>query len=85
MWGDISIAFLLAFVTAFVVTPYTIRLANKVGAIDKPEKRRINEKPMPRLGRNSCNYRILSFKYIFTNHNDTRENIQSIWRRRIFL
>lgn len=50
MWGDISIAFLLAFVTAFVITPYTIRLANKVGAIDIPEKRRINEEPTPRLG-----------------------------------
>ena len=50
MWGDISIAFLLAFVTAFVITPYTIRLANKVGAIDIPEKRRINHNPIPRLG-----------------------------------
>ena len=50
MWGDISIAFLLAFVTAFVITPYTIRLANKVGAIDVPEKRRINLQSMPRLG-----------------------------------
>ena len=50
MWGDISISFLLAFVTAFVVTPYTIRLAKRVGAIDLPEKRRVNEEPMPRLG-----------------------------------
>lgn len=50
MWGDISIAFLLAFVTAFVVTPYTIRLSKKLGAIDKPERRRINLSPMPRLG-----------------------------------
>ena len=50
MWGDISIAFLLAFVAAFVITPYTIRLAKKIGAIDKPEKRRINEEPIPRLG-----------------------------------
>jgi len=50
MWGDISIAFLLAFITAFVITPYTIRLANKVGAVDKPEKRRINQKTTPRLG-----------------------------------
>ena len=41
MWGDISIAFLLAFVTAFVVTPRTIRFAKKVGAIDIPEKRRL--------------------------------------------
>lgn len=50
MWGDIAIAFLLAFITAFVVTPYTMRLANKVGAIDIPNDRRINKKPMPRLG-----------------------------------
>ena len=50
MWGDISISFLLAFVTAFVITPYTIRLAKKVGAIDLPEDRRVNEQAMPRLG-----------------------------------
>lgn len=50
MWGDISISFLLAFVTAFVITPYTIRFAKRVGAIDLPEKRRVNEEPMPRLG-----------------------------------
>lgn len=50
MWGDIAIAFLLAFITAFVVTPYTIRLAKKVGAVDVPSDRRINRKKMPRLG-----------------------------------
>lgn len=49
MWGDIAIAFLLAFIMAFVVTPYTIRLAKKVGAIDQPSERRVNKKPMPRL------------------------------------
>ena len=51
MWGDIAIAFLLAFITAYVVTPYTIRLARKVGALDVPkESRKIHTKPMPRLG-----------------------------------
>lgn len=50
MWGDIAIAFLLAFITAFVITPYTMRLAKKVGAIDIPNERRINKVPMPRLG-----------------------------------
>lgn len=50
MWGDIAIAFLLAFITAFVITPYTIRLAKKVGAADIPNDRRVNKKPMPRLG-----------------------------------
>ena len=41
MWGDIAIAFLLAFITAFVLTPYTMRLAKKVGAIDVPNDRRV--------------------------------------------
>lgn len=51
MWGDISIAFLLAFITAYVVTPYTIRLSKKIGALDLPtEKRKIHNGAMPRLG-----------------------------------
>ena len=50
MWGDIAIAFLLAFITAFVITPHTIRLSKKVGAIDIPNDRRVNKTPMPRLG-----------------------------------
>ena len=50
MWGDIVIAFLLAFITAFVITPHTMRWAKKVGAIDLPSNRRVNKKPMPRLG-----------------------------------
>lgn len=51
MWGDVAIAFLLAFITAYVITPYTIRLAKKIGALDIPkESRKIHEKPMPRLG-----------------------------------
>ena len=50
MWGDIAIAFLLAFITSFVATPYTIRLAKKVGAVDVPNDRRVNKKIMPRLG-----------------------------------
>ncbi len=51
MWGDIAVAFLLAFITAYVITPYTIRLAKKIGAMDIPtESRKIHDKPMPRLG-----------------------------------
>ena len=51
MWGDIAIAFLLAFITSYVITPYTIRFAKKIGALDIPkESRKIHEKPMPRLG-----------------------------------
>ena len=51
MWGDIAIAFILAFITSFVVVPYTIKLAHKVGAIDIPkDERRMNSKPIPRIG-----------------------------------
>ena len=50
MWGDIAIAFLLAFITSFVAVPYTIKLARKVGAIDMPSDRRVNKQPIPRIG-----------------------------------
>jgi len=51
MWGNIAIAFLLAFITAYVLTPYTIRFARKIGALDLPkDKRKIHKNAMPRLG-----------------------------------
>ena len=65
MWGDIAIAFLLAFITAFVITPYTMRIAKN--------ERRINTKPMPRLGRNSCNFRIPCVMYLLNYYNDYRK------------
>ena len=81
MWGDIAIAFLLAFITTFVVTPHTMRLAKKVGAIDIPNDRRVNKKPMPRLRRSSCNCRILCFCNIFINYNFTRRKNRLVWSR----
>ncbi len=50
MWGDIAIAFMLSFMTSFVCVPMTIKLAKKVGAIDYPSERRVNVKPIPRIG-----------------------------------
>lgn len=51
MWGDIAIAFLLAFIITFMATPYTIKIAQKVGAVDIPkDKRRMHKKAMPKLG-----------------------------------
>ena len=29
MWGDIAIAFLIAFIVTFATTPYTIKIAKK--------------------------------------------------------
>lgn len=51
MWGDIIIAFLLAFITTFMVTPKTITIAKRLGAVDSPkDERRVNKVVMPRLG-----------------------------------
>ena len=51
MWGDIAIAFLLAFITTFVLTPYTIKIAHKIGAIDIPkDERRMHKKAIPKFG-----------------------------------
>ena len=51
MWGNIAIAFLLAFIVAFMVTPYSIKLAEKIGAIDIPkDERRMRKKAIPKLG-----------------------------------
>ena len=51
MWGNIAIAFLLAFIVAFMVTPYSIKLAGKIGAIDVPkDDRRMRKNPIPKLG-----------------------------------
>ena len=51
MWGDIAIAFLLAFITTFVLTPYSIKIAKKIGAVDVPkDNRRMHKKPIPKFG-----------------------------------
>lgn len=84
MWGDIAIAFVLAFIIAFVVTPYTIRIAKKVGAIDYPkDERRVNTKPMPRLRWTSGNCRLYSFCCLFVNSNEYRRYHRFIWTRNL--
>ena len=51
MWGDIAIAFMIAFLASFMTTPHTINIARKLGAVDTPkDDRRINKVTMPRLG-----------------------------------
>ena len=73
MWGDIAIAFTIAFLATFMATPYTIKLAKKLGAVDTPkDERRINKVPMTRLRWTSCYIRFYSFSYLFINSNVTR-------------
>lgn len=41
---------LAAFVIAFLLTPLAIKAAFKLGAIDKPDQRKVHHQAMPRLG-----------------------------------
>ena len=51
MWGNIAIAFLIAFIISMMLTPYTIRVAEKIGAVDVPkDKRRMHTREMPKFG-----------------------------------
>ena len=51
MWGNIAIAFLIAFIISMMVTPYTIKIAEKIGAVDVPkDKRRMHTREMPKFG-----------------------------------
>ena len=51
MWGNIAIAFLIAFIISMMLTPYTIKIAEKIGAVDIPkDKRRMHTREMPKFG-----------------------------------
>lgn len=46
----IIFAFLIALLISFASTPIASAIAQRVGAVDKPNKRRINKVPIPRMG-----------------------------------
>ena len=51
MWLEMLMAFVIACVAAAILTPFSIRLAFRVGAVDVPkDERRVHAKPMPRIG-----------------------------------
>lgn len=49
-WAPYASLFLVAFLASYVMTPVARRVAWKLDAIDYPDPRRINRKPIPRMG-----------------------------------
>lgn len=47
---ELTLPLVLAAVLSLFVTPWVIRLARKLGAVDQPDQRKIHQRPMPRLG-----------------------------------
>lgn len=50
MYAEYLMLFLLALVVSFLLTPFAKRIAVRVGAIDKPDSRKVHNAPIPRLG-----------------------------------
>ena len=50
LWIAYLSLFLVAFVATYLMTPVARRIAWRVGAVDYPNKRRINKVPIPRMG-----------------------------------
>jgi UDP-GlcNAc:undecaprenyl-phosphate GlcNAc-1-phosphate transferase len=50
MYIQALLAFFVSLITTIIVTPMVIKLAIKMGAVDKPNARKVHSKLMPRLG-----------------------------------
>ncbi|WP_129729949.1 MULTISPECIES: glycosyltransferase family 4 protein [Bacillaceae] len=50
MNSQIIFAFVISLITAVIATPVVMKLAFKIGAIDKPNARKVHQRIMPRLG-----------------------------------
>lgn len=42
--------FLITFLVSTISIPFVIKFANYIGAVDKPNKRKVHRKPIPRIG-----------------------------------
>ena len=47
---NVVLTFGIPLVLSLIATPFVIKLAGRVGAIDQPDARKIHTRPMPRLG-----------------------------------
>ncbi|MFT4414441.1 glycosyltransferase family 4 protein [Fredinandcohnia humi] len=50
MNSQMILSFFASLVTVLVITPFVIKFVIKIGAIDKPNERKVHEKIMPRMG-----------------------------------
>ena len=50
MFSSVAVAFAAAAVFALLLTPWVMRLAVRIGAVDQPNERKTHLTPMPRLG-----------------------------------
>ncbi len=67
LWGP----FFVALAVAVVITPISIRIAPKIGAVDIPrDERRMHNKPMPRFGGLAMYVGLMVALLVFAAHDD---------------
>lgn len=47
---NLLVIFAIPLILSLVITPYVIRFAHRIGAIDQPNERKVHKYPIPRLG-----------------------------------
>lgn len=79
MWGNIAIAFVLALTVTYVLTPYTIKLAKKIGAVDVPkDTRRMHSVEMPKFGGPAVIVRFFGIYNLFISYSGNGRTINFI-------
>ena len=72
MWNDIVMAG-LALLISLLLVPFVAKLAVKIGAVDKPNARKVHSKLMPRMG--GLAIYLSFFIVLFLSHDMTRQHI----------
>ena len=72
MWNDIVMA-ILALILSLVLVPFVAKIAIKIGAVDKPNARKVHTSLMPRMG--GLAIYISFFAVLFLSHDATKEHL----------
>ena len=72
MLNDIMMA-LLALLISLIIVPFVAKLAIKIGAVDKPNERKVHTKIMPRMG--GLAIYLSFFIVLFLSHDMTKQHI----------
>lgn len=67
--------FIIVFLSAVVITPFVIWLAPKIGAVDKPDERKVHTRLMPRLGGLAIFLAIVVGYFVSGLHNEQMNSI----------
>lgn len=57
---EIVVSLFATMIISAILTPFVRRIAFKIGAVDKPNARRVNKVPMPTMGGLASSWHLIS-------------------------